>query len=120
MHGNSLRSFGFPRIERKKRYCWKKMNFFTNLPKRNPEVRYIVASSYLSSTLFKESKEEYKMHVVVLSDNSVPFLICHVIQTAGKEKDQKECFLKECFEGSNVNFYRLFSNLHNHFNHLEK
>jgi len=51
MHGNSLERFGFPRIERKKKYCWKKMNFITNLPKRHPEIKYIVASSYLAASM---------------------------------------------------------------------
>lgn len=37
--------FGFPRVEGKKKFRWKKMNFSTNLPKTNPRVTYIVAST---------------------------------------------------------------------------
>jgi hypothetical protein len=29
----------------KKKYRWKKMNFTTDLPKKNPDVTYIVASA---------------------------------------------------------------------------
>ena len=44
--GNSIGSeFGFPRLGIKKRYKWKKMNFTTDLPKRDPLVSYIVASA---------------------------------------------------------------------------
>ena len=44
--GNSIGSeFGFPRLGIKKRYKWKKMNFTTDLPKRDPVVSYIVASA---------------------------------------------------------------------------
>jgi hypothetical protein len=40
------RDFGFPRMEQlKKKYRWKKMNFTTDLPKRNPYVTYVVASA---------------------------------------------------------------------------
>ena len=46
MQGSSLERFGFPRIDRKKKYCWKKMNFITNLPKRQPQVKYIVAPDF--------------------------------------------------------------------------
>lgn len=38
--------FGFPRMEQlKKKFRWKKMNFTTHLPKRKPEVTYVVASA---------------------------------------------------------------------------
>lgn len=56
MRGDSLQRFGFPRIDRKKRYCWKKMNFITHLPKRDPEIKYIVASSYVAAS-FSEQPE---------------------------------------------------------------
>mmetsp|Transcript_28988 Transcript_28988/g.33106 ORF Transcript_28988/g.33106 Transcript_28988/m.33106 type:complete len:131 (+) Transcript_28988:24-416(+) len=43
---NSIGSeFGFPRLGIKKRFKWKKMNFTTDLPKRDPLVSYIVASA---------------------------------------------------------------------------
>lgn len=44
--GTSIGSeFGFPRLGIKKKYKWKKMNFTTDLPKRDPVVSYIVASA---------------------------------------------------------------------------
>lgn len=46
VEGTGLGSdFGFPRVEGKKKFRWKKMNFSTNLPKTNPRVTYIVAST---------------------------------------------------------------------------
>jgi hypothetical protein len=46
VEGTSIGSeFGFPRVDIKKRYKWKKMNFTTDLPKKNPVVSYIVASA---------------------------------------------------------------------------
>lgn len=46
VEGDSIGSeFGFPRVSMKKRYRWKKMNFTTDLPKKRPEVTYIVASA---------------------------------------------------------------------------
>ena len=30
------------------------MNFITNLPKRDPEIKYIVASSYLAASISSE------------------------------------------------------------------
>ena len=40
-------NLGFPRLDKKqkKTFVWKRMNFVTNLPKSDPEVSYIVASS---------------------------------------------------------------------------
>lgn len=44
--GTSIGSeFGFPRLGIKKKYKWKKMNFTTDLPKKDPLVSYIVASA---------------------------------------------------------------------------
>lgn len=56
-----LRQFGFPRIDNfDKKIKWKKMNFTTNLPKIDPQVKYLVASGKLGSQCFR-------MHVVVLA-----------------------------------------------------
>lgn len=56
-----LRKFGFPRIEGyEKRIKWKKMNFTTDLPKINPQVKYLVATGKLKNSC-------YRMHVVVLA-----------------------------------------------------
>jgi hypothetical protein len=37
---------------------------------------------------------EYRMHVVVLADESVPFLICHIRRISGGEKSEKDSFLE--------------------------
>lgn len=56
-----LRKFGFPRLDGfEKKIKWKKMNFTTDLPKNNPQVKYLVASGRLKNTC-------YRMHVVALA-----------------------------------------------------
>lgn len=59
VRGNSIGSeFGFPRLGIKKRYKWskstnlEKMNFTTDLPKRDPCVSYIVASAVKCEKFF--------------------------------------------------------------------
>ena len=47
--GNGVGSeFGFPRVPVKKKFRWKKMNFTTDLPKKHPQVTYVVASAVKS------------------------------------------------------------------------
>lgn len=61
--------FGFPRLGIKKRYKWKKMNFTTDLPKRNPLVSYIVASAVRCEKFFPAGSKPgpvYRMHAVIL------------------------------------------------------
>jgi hypothetical protein len=61
--------FGFPRLGIKKRYKWKKMNFTTDLPKRNPLVSYIVASAVRCEKFFPTSSKGgpvFRMHAVIL------------------------------------------------------
>ena len=111
MQGSSLERFGFPRIDRKKKYCWKKMNFITNLPKRQPQVKYIVASSYLAASLSTERPEEFRIHVARLAGEGEGML-CHIRQVSGEERGLP--WLPECFEGPAPDFYRLFMHLHNH------
>lgn len=115
MHGNLLERFGFPRIPQKKKYCWKKMNFTTNLPKRNPEVIYIVASSYLAASISSEHSCEFRMHVAVLANGESPYLLCHIRRVSGEENPEKSTELGECFEANRINFYRLFMHLHNNY-----
>lgn len=43
--------FGFPRVAKKKKYRWKKMNFTTDLPKQLPHVTYVVASAMKSQLI---------------------------------------------------------------------
>lgn len=70
MRANSIGSdFGFPRLGFKKFYKWKKMNFTTDLPKRNPLVSYIVASAVRCEKFFPESSRPgpvFRMHAVIL------------------------------------------------------
>ena len=54
--------FGFPRNGIKKQFKWKKMNFITDLPKRDPLVRYIVASA----VTLDDDTPVYRMHAIIL------------------------------------------------------
>ncbi len=61
--------FGFPRLGTKKIYKWKKMNFTTDLPKKNPLVSYIVASAVKCKKFFPGSQKlgpAFRMHAVIL------------------------------------------------------
>lgn len=61
--------FGFPRLGIRKMFKWKKMNFTTDLPKRDPLVSYIVASAVKCEKFFPGSVEDgpvYRMHAVIL------------------------------------------------------
>ena len=70
MRANTIGSdFGFPRLGIKKRYKWKKMNFTTDLPKRNPLVSYIVASAVRCEKFFPGGSKNgpvFRMHAVIL------------------------------------------------------
>ena len=89
--------FGFPRVNIRKRYRWKKMNFTTDLPKKHPKVTYIVASAVKCERFFPNSKNEgplFRMHAVMLykpdhaSKQTVPsendadiskrYVLCHI------------------------------------------
>jgi hypothetical protein len=79
MQGQNIEvEFGFPRVDIKKLYKWKKMNFSTKLPKKKPLVKYVVASA----TKFQEKgKPTFRMHAVVLNDSSEnSFILCHLRQ----------------------------------------
>ena len=61
--------FGFPRLGIRKKYKWKKMNFTTDLPKKDPLVSYIVASAVKCEKFFPGSVVDgpvYRMHAVIL------------------------------------------------------
>lgn len=61
--------FGFPRLGIRKRFKWKKMNFTTDLPKKDPLVSYIVASAVKCEKFFPGSNDDgpvYRMHAVIL------------------------------------------------------
>jgi hypothetical protein len=65
--------FGFPRLGIKKRFKWKKMNFTTDLPKRNPLVSYIVASAVRCEKFFPGGSKNgpvFRMHAVILKVKS--------------------------------------------------
>jgi hypothetical protein len=68
--------FGFPRVEAKKTYKWKKMSFTSELPKKKPLIRYLVASA---SKLNEKTRPSFRMHAVSLHTSSEPgFILCHV------------------------------------------
>lgn len=61
--------FGFPRLGIRKRFKWKKMNFTTDLPKKDPLVSYIVASAVKCEKFFPGCTDDgpvYRMHAVIL------------------------------------------------------
>jgi len=65
--GNGVGSeFGFPRVEVKKKFRWKKMNFTTDLPKKNPQVTYVVASAVKSNRIEQTEHPLFRMHAVVI------------------------------------------------------
>ncbi|KAL4432022.1 hypothetical protein ABPG74_017758 [Tetrahymena malaccensis] len=81
VEGNCVGSeFGFPRVPFRKQYRWKKMNFTTDLPKKKPQVTYIVASSVKCQKSQgndkskqdnnKKEQDVYRMHAVILYKNS--------------------------------------------------
>lgn len=87
VEGNSVGSeFGFPRVALKKRYRWKKMNFTTELPKRNPVVTYIVASAIKCERFFPGCGQEgpaFRMHAVVTSEaQASSYILCHIRKIA--------------------------------------
>lgn len=91
MQGTSIGSeFGFPRVEQKKLFKWKKMNFITELPKRNPVVNYIVASAVRCERFLQNRNEEgpvFKMHAVVLSEQKGnSYILCHIRKLANLEE----------------------------------
>jgi hypothetical protein len=58
--------FGFPRVTTRKKFRWKKMNFTTELPKKDPQVTYVVASAVKSHRMDHSEHPLYRMHAVVL------------------------------------------------------
>lgn len=66
IRGWHLREFGFPRdLQFVKRYKWKKMNFTTDLPKKNPLCTYLVAGAAFDNT-------QLRMHVVCFARGKRP------------------------------------------------
>lgn len=78
--------FGFPRVAIKKRYRWKKMNFTTDLPKKNSHVTYVVASAIKSQQVEDPlDTTNFRMHAVIpYKDRSgeyeteCNYILCHV------------------------------------------
>ena len=116
--GNSIGSeFGFPRLGIKKRYKWKKMNFTTDLPKRDPVVSYIVASAVKWEKFFPGSSKDgpwYRMHAVILKKrkNAVypgwqinqkwySYILCHVRKVKFKKGGNGEEWISD--DGEEVN-----------------
>jgi len=91
VEGSSVGSeFGFPRVEIKKKFRWKKMNFTTELPKRKPLVSYIVASAVKCERFFPNAHKEgpaFRMHAVILVKPSAKsYVLCHVRKLASSEE----------------------------------
>ena len=68
IQGWHLREFGFPRDQDlKKIFKWKKMNFTTDLPKKNPLCTYLVAGA-------AHGRVQLRMHVVAFAKGMLPAL----------------------------------------------
>ena len=79
LQGENIESdFGFPRLDIKKSFKWKKTNFTTDIPKKRPLVKYLVASA----TKYQEKgKPNFRMHAVILNEPSEdPYILCHIRQ----------------------------------------
>ena len=90
IEGSSVGSeFGFPRVEIKKKFRWKKMNFTTELPKRKPLVSYIVASAVKCERFFPNAHKEgpaFRMHAVILvKPPAKSYVLCHIRKLASSE-----------------------------------
>ena len=107
--GDSIGSdFGFPRVNLKKHYRWKKMNFKTNLPKGDPIVTYIVSSAMTTNKNDYKQNEQYlyRMHAVILSEKfrresamDSEYILCHIRKIDSGSKlsrlNLKDSFAKE-------------------------
>jgi len=100
-----LRALGFPRLDvrEKKEYVWKRMNFVTELPKREPLVQYIVASGS-----DKSNKNQFRMHIVWVkkdekdvlqkSSDKVVTILCHILnfsESGGNNQDSHSLQFQE-------------------------
>ena len=112
--GNGVGSeFGFPRVPMKKKFRWKKMNFTTDLPKKDPQVTYVVASAVKSHRIEFSEYPLFRMHAVVAhGERKEPcYILCHVREM---QKRKEEETFESCFdEDHSISFYRLFAFLHN-------
>jgi len=109
VEGNSVGSdFGFPRVDTKKHYRWKKMNFTTDLPKKRPYVTYIVASAVKCERFFPNSKDEgpsYRMHAVILNKERVhtqKYKTKYQSQTSTEADDQNQCLSSTCSSAESI------------------
>ncbi|KRX10510.1 hypothetical protein PPERSA_01522 [Pseudocohnilembus persalinus] len=115
VEGNSVGSeFGFPRVDIKKKYRWKKMNFTTDLPKKNPFVTYIVASAVKCEKQQKNNPNlvnegpPFRMHAVILNEKNSSgeqinkiyskdqkqYILCHIRETHKSSKQLQQQNLK--------------------------
>ena len=90
---NIENDFGFPRVEIKKSYKWKKTNFITDIPKKNPLVKYLVASA---TKIQEKSKHAFRMHAVILNENcDDSYILCHIRQLHIEYQSTDELIVKK-------------------------
>ena len=84
---SSIDRLGFPRLENgiKKKYVWKRMNFVTSLPKNDPLIYYVVASSFYEDLT-------YRMHIAWKKNskqnpNEQDLAICQILRIPEKTKN---------------------------------
>jgi len=121
LQGSALEALAYPRTPHKKTYCWKKMNFPTLLPKSDPVVKYLVASSFRSGRLHGEEGPMFRMHVVLPLKFETGYMLCHIRRVGGEEgregsgEGEIGGQLRECFGEKGPDFYSLFMVLHNNY-----
>ena len=93
MQGESIENdFGFPRVDMKKSYKWKKTNFITDIPKKKPLVKYLVASA---TRVQEKSKPAFRMHAVMLNEIcEEPLILCHIRQLQMENQSKDDCIIK--------------------------
>lgn len=115
MEGTGLGSeFGFPRVQSKKKFRWKKMNFPTHLPKTEPKVTYIVASTTNCNQINESEEPIFRMHVVTLFEEGerkkCGYILCHILEIKKKNSPEK---ISACITDGKFDYYKLFAFLHN-------
>jgi hypothetical protein len=62
------------------------MNFPTLLPKGDPVVKYLVASSFISGQINSQAAPAFRMHVVLPLKFETSYLLCHIRQVTHDEQ----------------------------------
>lgn len=67
------------------------MNFTTDLPKKNPQVTYVVASAVKSHRIDHNEHPLFRMHAVVIHgerNSEANYILCHVREMQKKKEEE--------------------------------